>query len=182
VFSVHVCKEQRANRRQQGLFEKEQTALVSLTPKQEAFAHHWAIGMTKADAYRSAYDCTTMSPAAIRIEACRLSQHPSVALMADTVKQEIQAESVSIAAYSRDHAFQDADADRALAHRIDQPGAAVSATKLKAQLAGHMDDKNSSDKALEALADLMASIARAGGDGTLKDGLEDGLTIDHEPN
>tara|TARA_R110000751_G_scaffold225191_1_gene327128 strand:- start:1993 stop:2286 length:294 start_codon:yes stop_codon:yes gene_type:complete len=74
------------------------------------------------------------------------------------------AELVELEGYSRGEAFRDAHNDRDLAHQERQAGAAVSATKLKAQLAGHLDDKTSADKALEGLASLMLSISRDDGD------------------
>jgi hypothetical protein len=135
-----------------------------LTNKQQTFARCWAIGMTKADAYRAAYNCKRMSPAAIRVEACRLSQNPSVTLMAEGINQHIEAELVQLAAYERQDAFRQAQEDRVLAHREGQAGAAVSATKLSSQIAGHLDDKSGSDIALEALAQLVEQVRAHGGD------------------
>ena len=141
--------------------------MATLTLKQQSFAHSWASGMTKADAYRSAYDCASMSPAAIRVEACRLSQHPNITLIASEITQQIDAELVQLAAYDKKKAFEDASKDRDLAHQERQAGAAVSATKLKAQLAGHLDDASGADRALEGLASLMQSISERSKHATL---------------
>jgi hypothetical protein len=139
--------------------------------------------MGYTQAYSQAYDVPLDCKAGwLRREAWKMGQRPDIAMTAKQVRSEIVAETVGLEAFTRDEAFQQSQEDHALAHAEKQAGAAVSATKLSAQIAGHMDDTNPSDRALEALAELMASIARAGGDGTLKDGLEDGLTIDHEPN
>ena len=123
--------------------------------------------MSKADAYRSAYSCASMSPAAIRFEACRLSQHPNITLIASEITQQIDAELVQLAAYDREKAFEDASKDRNLAHQERQASAAVSATKLKAQLAGHLDDASCADRALEGLASLMLSISKRSKHATL---------------
>ena len=97
----------------------------------------------------------------------RLSQHPSVALMADEITQQIDAELVQLAAYDREKVFEDASKDRDLAHQERQAGAAVSATKLKAQLAGHLDDASGADRALEGLASLMQPISERSKHATL---------------
>jgi phage terminase small subunit len=120
--------------------------------------------MSKADAYRNAYDCRSMSPAAVRVEACRLSQNPNVALMVKEIDQRIETELVQLAAYDRQKAFEDASKDRDLAHQQKQAGAAVSATKLKAQIAGHLDDRTQEDSSLQALAQLIEQVRAHGGD------------------
>ena len=120
--------------------------------------------MTKADAYRNAYNCNSMSPAAIRVEACRFSQNPNVALMVKEIDQRIETELVQLAAYDRQKAFEDASQDRDLAHQQKQAGAAVSATKLKAQIAGHLDDRTQENNALAALAQLVDQVRAHGGD------------------
>ena len=160
----------------------------SLTPKQEAFARCWAIGMTKADAYRNAYDCRSMSPAAIRVEACRLSQNPSIALMVKEIGLRIEDELIQLAAYERQDAFRQAQEDRVLAHRKGQAGAAVAATKLSSQIAGHLTDNKEESGALAALAQLVEQVRLAGGDmprGSLtleQDGSGDGYTVVPTPN
>jgi phage terminase small subunit len=51
-----------------------------LTPKQEAFAQKYVELGNASEAYRQSYDAQNMSPEAIRVEACRLLQHPIVSL------------------------------------------------------------------------------------------------------
>jgi hypothetical protein len=105
-----------------------------------------------------------MSPTAIRVEACRLSQHPNIALLASEVTQQIEAEVVQLAAYERQDAFRQAQEDRVLAHREGQAGAAVSATKLSSQIAGHLTDTKEESGALLALAQLIEQVRAHGGD------------------
>ena len=52
----------------------------------------------------------------------------------------------------------------ALAHDTKNAGAAVSATKLKAQIAGHLDDRTQENNALAALAQLVDQVRAHGGD------------------
>lgn len=52
-----------------------------LTPKQSQFAQKYVELGNASEAYRQSYDAENMSPEAIRVEACRLLQHPRVALM-----------------------------------------------------------------------------------------------------
>lgn len=51
-----------------------------LTDKQEKFALARLAGLNKTQAYRSAYDCSTMSAKAVYVEASRLDANPNVAL------------------------------------------------------------------------------------------------------
>ena len=74
------------------------------------------------------------------------------------------AETIGLEAYSRAHAFDDAVSDRKLAHDTNNAGAAVSTTKLKAQIAGHLDDRTQENNALAALAQLVDQVRAHGGD------------------
>lgn len=142
---------------------------MELTSKQEHLATLLGMGHTKAGAYRQAYDVDpTRVDGALRVDAYKACTHPNVSLLANRIRQDAMAELVELEGYSRGEAFKDASKDRDLAHQERQAGAAVSATKLKAQLAGHLDDKTSADKALEGLASLMLSISRD--DGPMVDG------------
>ncbi len=51
-----------------------------LTAKQEKFIQNIVKGMSQRDAYKDAYDTTSMSEGAIDVEASRLLQNPKVAL------------------------------------------------------------------------------------------------------
>jgi hypothetical protein len=177
-----------------GLTNKEETSRCvagkkkrqwPLTSKQQAFATLVGTGAGQTAAYRQVYDCTEGNANTVRIQAFKLRHHPYVSPMIDDTKQAVASEVVHIAAYSRDLAFQDAESARTLAHDKDQAGAAVSAVTLKARLAGHLDDSTPADSALVALAELMQSIAKAGGDAPpiiKQDGQRDGYTIEHDDN
>ena len=84
--------------------------------------------------------------------------------MVKDIDKRIETELVQLAAYDRQKAFEDASKDRDLAHQQKQAGAAVSATKLKAQIAGHLDDRSQEDSALQALAQLVEQVRAHGGD------------------
>ena len=123
-----------------------------------------------------------------RCEAWKLSRNPYITSMADKVRQDVLAETVGLEAYSRGHAFDDATQDRDLAHSTKNAGAAVSATKLKAQIAGHLDDRTQENNALAALAQLVEQVRVHGGDmprGSLtleRDGSTDGYAVVPTPN
>lgn len=106
-----------------------------LTVKQETFAFHAASGLSYADAYRQAYNAGNMSPDAIRVEAARLKNRPSVALAIEDHKRAIRAET-GINAKRVTEMFL---ADRTLAHDAKQAGAAVSATTGIAKVNGLLD-------------------------------------------
>lgn len=69
-----------------------------LTPKQEAFAQAIARGENQSDAYRQAYDATTMAPPTLWSEASRMCRHPEVAARVE----ELRAEEEASARSSRD--------------------------------------------------------------------------------
>lgn len=50
-----------------------------LTEKQERFVQGLAAGLTNAEAYRAAYDASTMKPNTIYNESCLLAQSPKIA-------------------------------------------------------------------------------------------------------
>ena len=65
---------------------------AGLTEKQEKFAQGLAAGLTNAEAYRQAYDASTMKPATLHNESSKLSQHPAITarlreLLADKSRQ-----------------------------------------------------------------------------------------------
>jgi phage terminase small subunit len=61
---------------------------MALTAKQELFAAFVAGGLNKAESYRRAYHTTGMSAAAIKVEGCRLSQHPKVAERVELLRKQ----------------------------------------------------------------------------------------------
>jgi len=66
---------------------KDKPAGRKLTPKQERFAALYVSnGGNATEAYRSAYACARMSPAAITEEASRLRRRPDIALRIDELR------------------------------------------------------------------------------------------------
>jgi hypothetical protein len=66
-----------------------------LTAKQDAFAVNYACkGMTKADAYRLAYNTTNMKDKQVYEEACKLSKHPKVTQRANELLDEMQVDDI----------------------------------------------------------------------------------------
>lgn len=63
-------------------------AFASLTEKQRDFLVNYLEGGDASAAYRKAYDAENMSAGAIRVEACRLKQHPNIALILDSLAAE----------------------------------------------------------------------------------------------
>ena len=62
-----------------------------LTVKQEAFSQGLASGLSNADAYRQAYDATSMKQGTIHNEACKLAALPHIAVRVDQLIREKQA-------------------------------------------------------------------------------------------
>lgn len=66
-----------------------------LTAKQEAFAVNYACkAMTKADAYRLAFNATKMTDKQIYEEACKLSKHPKVLQRINALLDEMQVDDI----------------------------------------------------------------------------------------
>jgi hypothetical protein len=63
----------------------------ALTPKQREYARNVALGKTKADAYREAYN-TKGKSGTVGTEVARLSKNPSVALEIEAYREAIEAE------------------------------------------------------------------------------------------
>lgn len=73
---------------------------MSLTPKQEAFAHSVASGNTQADAYRSAFNATKMKAETITQAASRLMANSNVcARVAELRKPVADAAQVTLAGH-----------------------------------------------------------------------------------
>ena len=63
---------------------------IQLTAKQKAFAKNVALGKTKAQAYREAYD-TEAKPSVVATDAHKLSSRPDIVLMIDAYREAIEA-------------------------------------------------------------------------------------------
>lgn len=62
-----------------------------LTAKQESFAVGLSAGLSNADAYRQAYDASSMKPGTVHNEACKLASAPHIAARVDQLIREKQA-------------------------------------------------------------------------------------------
>ena len=65
---------------------------LTLTDKQEEFARHYAAHRKPAAAYRFAYDCRTMNPDSVSVEASRCIKNPKIALRIHELRINIEKE------------------------------------------------------------------------------------------
>ena len=138
---------------------------MGLTNKQQTYATLLGSSdTTHTQAYLDAGYSPNQANATIWNNAYMLSQNSEVKAMADDVRATAQTEILELSGFTKGKAWQQSQRDHALAHAEKQAGAASTATKLSATIAGHLDDSTPADKALVALGELMQSIAKAGGD------------------
>ena len=108
-----------------------------LTPKQEAFCQTYIETGNASEAYRQAYDAENMKPETVNRKAKELLDNGKIAARLEALQAEHQKRhNVTV-----DGLTGDLNDDRSLAHKVGQPGAAVSATMGKAKLHGFLKDK-----------------------------------------
>lgn len=144
-------------------------AFAELTEKQQNFVINVTTGMNKAEAYRAAYDAENMSPAAIRVAACRLAQQPNVSLILDA----LAAEKYDAARLTLEEHLGELDRLSKRAELAGNYGAAVQAQQLRGKAIGlyveRHEDVTETDPvaALERIAefapDLAAQLAKSRG-------------------
>ena len=113
---------------------------MSLTIKQERFCMVYVETGNASEAYRQAYNAENMSNEAIGVEACRLLDHPSVALKVKELKSgHIKRHELTI-----DDLVKQLEEARQVALTLENPqcSAAISATMGTAKLLGLVVDKN----------------------------------------
>ena len=110
---------------------------MSLTPKREAFCLAYIETRNQSEAYRRAFNASNMKPESINVNASKLMSDAKVAQRV----AELQAEAVERALVSVQSITAELEEARALAHRLGQPSAAVSASMGKAKLHGLLTDK-----------------------------------------
>ena len=120
---------------------------LPLTPKQEAFARIYVQTGDASLAYRESHNIRpTTTTATINSNAYRLVHyHEGVGLRIRELRAKVTnvtVESITV----------DLEEDRQLARRLGQAGAAVSATKAKAQVAGIID------KGASSVAEILAEL------------------------
>ena len=115
------------------------TASGGLTEKQEAFARGLADGLTNAEAYRRAYDTSTMQPGTIYNESAKLAVHPKVAGRLNEILSEKRARNSMLSEKQTDRVWRNV---WRLAEGGDVPPAVQqSALALAAKMAGMLTDK-----------------------------------------
>lgn len=115
------------------------TAPGGLTEKQEMFAQGLAEGLTNAEAYRRAYDTSTMQPGTIHNESCKLAQHPKVAGRLNELLAEKRARNSMLTEKQADRVWRNV---WRLAEGHDVPPAVQqSAIALAAKMAGMLTDR-----------------------------------------
>lgn len=117
--------------------------MPDLTQKQSDFARYVVEMGCQADAYRAAYDAENMSDKAIRIEACRLMDNPSVALAVEKLREKHQKRhdiTVDKLTQMTIDAYQ-----LAMKESVETPSAAVSAVALLGKLHGLIIDRSKAE-------------------------------------
>lgn len=104
-----------------------------LTPKQEAFARSYLETGNAAEAYRRAYEVADDARDGwLYVEACQMLDNPKISLRLE----ELQAEAQRLSLFTIRKAAEEYEQARALAVKLDNPAAAVSAITGKVKLFG----------------------------------------------
>jgi len=116
--------------------------VTELSPVQEKFAREFVQGGTAADAYRKANPKARKWKAeAVHVEAHRTKEDPKVRLRIE----ELQAAAREKHNITIERLTEMLQEDRALAHKVDAPSAAVSAVMGIAKLHGLVVDKTKNE-------------------------------------
>lgn len=110
---------------------------MKLTPKRDLFAQKFIELSNASAAYREAYSTENMKPETIWSEAYKLLKNPHVAARIDELRALLAARHV----VTVESLTENLAVDRALAHEIKRPSAAVTATMGMAKLHGHLHKK-----------------------------------------
>lgn len=122
--------------------------LPKLNEKQHACLQEYITnGFKKSDAYRSAYDCSKMSTAAIYVEASRFFKNPKITLWLEYYMQNTQKSVQEELNYSQKDYFNDCEELKLIAlecrDKYGNPNisAAIKADENKAKVAGLLKDQ-----------------------------------------
>lgn len=107
--------------------------LPDLTAQQMAFVKGLLDGNTAADAYRAAYDCSSMGKNSIWVEASRARSHPSIALWLGAARKAC----LGTAAMTLDSHLAELERLREIALDTGNVGAAVQAEQLRGKVKGY---------------------------------------------
>ena len=108
-----------------------------MTPKQQRFSQLYIELGNASEAYRQSYDAARMKPETINRNAKALLDNNKIAARV----AELQAEHRARHNITVDSLTDELERARQLAHKVEQAGAAVSATLGKAKLHGLLKDK-----------------------------------------
>ena len=132
----------------------------NLTFKQELFCVKVLEGLNLSDAYRAVYNSQKSKPATVNRAAKELADNPRLAARIALLRQGATAIAIKKAGYTLADAMTEAAEDRQLAIAGGQASAAVAATKLRAQLAGHLiERKETSNKGALDDTDVAVLVA-----------------------
>lgn len=129
----------------------------SLSAIEHVFARFLALGNTQIAAYKAARpEFAHQKADLLYIKACRMAAKP---LVKEKVR-ELQALADKSTAISLAGVSERIDKDWELAHSTGNAGAAVSATKLKAQLHKHLERESSAGDVLKDVVSLIDGLDR----------------------
>jgi hypothetical protein len=111
--------------------------LPDLTEQQQDFVRGILAGLTATDAYRKAYDTSSMADRTIWAEASRLRSSPTVSAWVAAAREA----HLGTAVLTKDAHLQELDRLKELALKSGNLGAAVQAEQLRGKVAGHHIDK-----------------------------------------
>lgn len=136
-----------------------------LTEKQEAFAQGLAEGLTNSEAYRRAYDASTMAAHTIHNESAKLAQHPGVARRLNSILEEKRARNSMLTEKQADRVWR--NVWRLAEGEQVPPSVQQAALALAAKMAGMLTDrvevKNETVDSKSIEAELLERLQRLTG-------------------
>lgn len=142
-----------------------------LTPKQERFVTEYLSLGHAGKAYRAAYDAENMSDGAVRVEACRLLQHPTIAQRIAEARKRVAMKTDITQQRIIEMLLQ----DREFAQSVKNASAATAASMGLAKVTGHLteDRRNTrtplQDWPTELLEELQRMLTEPSADATVAD-------------
>ena len=112
---------------------------TGLTEKQEAFAQRLSEGLTNSEAYRMAYDTSTMQPGTVHSEASKLAAHPKVSARLNSLLEEKRAKHNVLSVKQEDRVWR--NVWRLAEGETVPPAVQQSALALAAKMAGMLTDR-----------------------------------------
>jgi hypothetical protein len=133
---------------------------LALTAKQEAFAQAVGIrNLSHLAAYSEVYDISRCTPESVSSLSSRLAADDSVRSRIEVLKARVLAKTVEKAALSLADCIAEADIWVQDAQALGNTSAGVAATKLRAQLSGHLAEKTAEKKGALEDSDVASLLA-----------------------